>query len=336
MLPPQLSRLLQLVQPLLLASTLLAAAPAHSAVVETTPEKFGAKGSPADDTLAIRAAMAFCAGKLPAGTTGCRIVFGGDYLSGPLRINSSSLELRIDGQLSMLPRDLYLKWDANPLGPFLTNVGQQVDLKIHGSGLMAGQGPAWWPCKQSGCPRPHLMTFGAVRGLSIGPLRMQDPANHFIEVSDCEGVRVDSIHAHAPNDSPNTDGINFYGGHDQQFSNSVVHNGDDCVSVVPSGDPASVLCVTQPEKCHGGDLIVKNISCLGGHGISIGSVRHGTITNTTFSNITLTSEPNSTQAVFSSGGECSGMFCHAFVVLVYVPAFSINSDCPLLVTAMGS
>jgi hypothetical protein len=58
----------------------------------------------------------------------------------------------------------------------------------------------------------------------------------------------------------------------------------------------------------GGDLIVKNISCLGGHGISIGSVRHGTVSNTTFSNITLTSEPNSTQAIFSSGGECNSMF----------------------------
>ena len=144
------------------------------------------------------------------------------------------------------------------------------------------------------------MAFGGVHGLTIDGMRLQNPPNHFIEVSDCIGVRVRNLHSEAPNNSPNTDGINFYGGSDQLFEDSVVHNGDDCVSVVPTGDPASVLCVTQPERCHGGSVIIRNISCLGGHGVSIGSVRHGTISNTTFENITLTKGP--TQALYSSGG----------------------------------
>ena len=39
-------------------------------------------------------------------------------------------------------------------------------------------------------------------------------------------MRVVGLHAEAPNTSPNTDGINFYGGSDQLFADSFVHNGD--------------------------------------------------------------------------------------------------------------
>ena len=90
-------------------------------------------------------------------------------------------------------------------------------------------------------------------------------------------MRVVGLHAEAPNTSPNTDGINFYGGSDQLFADSFVHNGDvshhdiagiwvaffsrcqrypcrqDCVSVVPAGDPQSAQCVNEPQTCRGGD-----------------------------------------------------------------------------------
>ena len=120
---------------------------------------------------------------------------------------------------------------------------------------------------------------------------------------DCTNVRVKELIATAPNNSPNTDGMNFYGGHDQSIVDSVRHhsplpgqhqhnnlpnaeaplswavqvitNGDDCISVVPTGDPATPRCVLHPEQCAGGDLIVHNVTCKGGHGFSIGSVRHG-------------------------------------------------------------
>jgi hypothetical protein len=55
----------------------------------------------------------------------------------------------------------------------------------------------------------------------------------------------------------------------------VISNGDDCISVVPTGDPASAKCVLHPEQCAGGNLLVHNVTCKGGHGLSIGSVRHG-------------------------------------------------------------
>ena len=47
-------------------------------------------------------------------------------------------------------------------------------------------------------------------------------------------------------------------------------------------------------------MIIRNITCDGGHGISIGSVRHGTIANVTFDTVTLNSGP--TQNLYTSGG----------------------------------
>ena len=97
------------------------------------------------------------------------------------------------------------------------------------------------------------------------------------------------------------------------------------MSVVPAGDPQSAQCVNEPQTCRGGDgtrhrqpfaplhtslstarsvccfaVIIRNVTCDGGHGISIGSVRHGTIANVTFDTVTLNSGP--TQNLYSSGG----------------------------------
>ena len=41
---------------------------------------------------------------------------------------------------------------------------------------------------------------------------------------DCTDIRVKELIATAPNNSPNTDGMNFYGGHDQSIVDSVRHH----------------------------------------------------------------------------------------------------------------
>ena len=142
--------------------------------------------------------------------------------------------------------------------------------------------------------------FHGVRDLHIGPLRIRDPPNHFIQVDECHGVRVDGLQATAPPASVNTDGINFYGGNDQSIRNSVIENGDDCISVVPTGDPSSYQCQAHPETCVGGNVLAENVTCRHGHGISIGSVRHGTVKNVTFRSITLTG--GITQGRYATGG----------------------------------
>lgn len=60
----------------------------------------------------------------------------------------------------------------------------------------------------------------------------------------------------------------------------------------------------EPEllACRGGNVVVRNVSCLGGHGASIGGVRHGSVTNVTFQNMTMTKEAGSTQGEYTTGG----------------------------------
>ena len=76
------------------------------------------------------------------------------------------------------------------------------------------------------------------------------------------------------------------------------------VSVVPTGDFYSYHCEAFPASldCSGGHVVVRNVTCLGGHGISIGGVRHGSVRNVTFENMTATGEKGSTQGKYSTGG----------------------------------
>ena len=48
-------------------------------------------------------------------------------------------------------------------------------------------------------------------------------------------------------------------------------------------------------------MIVRNVTCIGSHGVSIGGIRNGYVSNVTFSNITATGVPFDTQGKFSPG-----------------------------------
>eukprot|EP00040_Diaphanoeca_grandis_P042800 m.266005 g.266005 ORF g.266005 m.266005 type:complete len:409 (+) comp64904_c0_seq1:247-1473(+) len=270
----------------------------------TTPESFGAFGDGvANDWVPIQHAIASCTNHET-----CVVVFSKQYLSGPIEVNSSGVTLEITGSLFMLPH-ANVAWKIPTPAFIATGISGVRDIRITGTGVVGNAHPnnvtSWWDCKFTGCWRPHLIVLADALGVVIdGGLHLQNSPNHHIEVDNCTGVRVDGINISSPIASPNTDGINFYGGNDQSFTNSVVKNGDDCVSVVPigeftdpcvNGDPAVV-------SCRGGNVVVHNIMCEGGHGISIGGVRHGTVTNVSFSNMTATGGKGNTQGKYSTGG----------------------------------
>ena len=279
-----------------LACVLVAISPS----VVITPEAYGAKGDGvADDSEPIRQAVSFCAGDAP-----CSVLFAQSYLSGPIRINSSGVTLNVTGSLSMLPRARFPLAAAH--GGFITNdnLVATSELRITGGGRIASTKPdAWWTCKILGCSRPHLINLGNVSGVRIDDIALADSPNHHIEVSGCRHVRIDGITIDAPHLSPNTDGVTFYGGDDQSLTNSRISNGDDCTSVVPVGEWLPE-CVGSPElpQCRGGSVVIRNVTCIGGHGLAIGGMRHGTVSNVTFSNITATGARGDTQGKYSTGG----------------------------------
>lgn len=284
----------------------------------TTPEAHGAIGDgKANDWAPIQAAVASC-GTQPTGTP-CRVVFAARYVSGPIVVNTSWTTLDVRGSLAMLPKKDY---PQQPQTPFITNAngdesqcrtrygGYRVclqGLRVTGGGVVSSTSPwDWWTCgllHLPNCWRPHLLVASAVDGVTVDNITFADSPNHNIEVDSCVGVRVSNFHTTEPHFSPNTDGINFYGGFDQSLTDSVISNGDDCVSVVPIGEGTDE-CARQPESlpCSGGNVVVSNVTCIGGHGISIGGVRHGSVRNVTFENMTATHEATSTQGTYSPGG----------------------------------
>lgn len=155
------------------------------------------------------------------------------------------------------------------------------EISLQGGGLIDGRGEKWWnlPCKPhkgingtsmpGPCDSPTAIRFFMSSNLSVEGLRIKNSPQFHFRFDNCSDVHIESIFITAPALSPNTDGIHIENTNDVRIYNSVISNGDDCVSI-GSG-------------CYNVDI--RNITCGPGHGISIGSLgNHNTracVTNVT-------------------------------------------------------
>ena len=252
------------------------------------PQQYGAKADGvANDTAAVRAAAAACASH-----GGCILAFrGGAFLTGPFRLPNAT-ELLVDEGASIVaaPRSW---WE--PAG--WTGAAQRVrgmlalisaegaeDVVMRGSGSIVGQGEAWYKNKTAR-QTPGLVMLQSVRRLRIGSLHFINSPDFNLLLMDCVSVRVTGINISAPHDSPNTDGVDFGGGSDLSVTDSVISNGDDCVSVVASSRTGPPHPGHWPAESFGGSVVVRNLTCIGSHGVSVGSVRHGVVTNVTVEDV---------------------------------------------------
>jgi polygalacturonase len=325
----------------------------HLAEIVVTPEEFGAVGDgKANDWVPIQQALAACYDVVYNATApnSCRVLFSKSYLSGPLIIKSSrtTLDVATGATLGLLPRPDYeiacpqtsctfistesVNPDApgkegcrtvypNPNAP---TDGYKVclsDVTLTGGGTIDGgstwEPNSWWLCGRLdlSCWRPKMAYFGYIERFTVnGSLTvLRAPASHMRMYGNV-GSRISGLTLNAPYDTRNTDGINVYGGFDTLMENTVIDNGDDCVSFVPAGEwiPGNVshvvgdFCFKDPSNvlCSGGHAIVRNFTCNGGHGLSIGGIRHGSVTNVTFSNITATGGQLGCTQDAQAGGGC--------------------------------
>ncbi|KAK6260381.1 Glycoside hydrolase [Theobroma cacao] len=141
-------------------------------------------------------------------------------------------------------------------------------MSLQGGGLIDGRGQKWWdlPCKPhkgknrtalpGPCDSPIALRFFMSSNLTVKGLKIKDSPKFHFRFDGCQNVHVESLHITAPALSPNTDGIHIENTNGVEIYNSVISNGDDCISI-GSG-------------CH--DVDIKNLTCGPGHGISIGSL----------------------------------------------------------------
>ncbi|CAI5516668.1 unnamed protein product [Closterium sp. Naga37s-1] len=126
------------------------------------------------------------------------------------------------------------------------------NLVVAGKGYLDGAGRAWWGKGK----RPMLMHFSDCRNLLVSGITYRNPGKIHMKVKTSTGVMIRGVRTLAPWNSPNTDSISISSSSNVVIKDSRLESGDDGVGIV--GMTRNVL--------------VQNVTCINGHGISIGSL----------------------------------------------------------------
>jgi len=171
------------------------------------------------DTAAVRAAVAEC-GAAGGGT----VLFsaGRTFLTGPFNV-SNNTELRVEGTLLGSPNNTgyvlmdFLNWygpdppqklaraaaradpDTREWAPFIGS-WYSSNISITGSGVIDGNGAAWWACAGNmslfpcaGYPRPHGIRFVGGEGFSISGVTIQNSPMWQVHLAWVSNVHVHDV-----------------------------------------------------------------------------------------------------------------------------------------------
>ncbi|KAF9671862.1 hypothetical protein SADUNF_Sadunf12G0094100 [Salix dunnii] len=133
-------------------------------------------------------------------------------------------------------------------------------LMVDGGGKFDGQGEAWWKAcndNDSACSnRRQALHFNKCNGLRLRNLHHVNSQRGHISINACDDVQVSNLQILAPDESPNTDGIDISGSNHVNIQDSFIGTGDDCIAI---NGFSTYINVT-------------GVKCGPGHGISIGSL----------------------------------------------------------------
>ncbi|XP_068331809.1 polygalacturonase At1g48100 isoform X2 [Pyrus communis] len=228
---------------------------------------YGAVGDgSADDTAAFRQAWkeacAVESGVVLAPSDYCFKITS-TIFSGPCQ---PGLVFQVDGVL--MPPDGPETWPTkDSLNQWLVFY-RLNQMTFTGTGTIEGNGQKWWdlPCKPhrgpkgstlpGPCDSPAMIRFFMSSNLVVRGLRIQNSPKFHMKFDGCEGVLIEKISISSPKLSPNTDGIHIENTKSVAIYDSMISNGDDCISIGTGCANVDIMGVT----------------CGPSHGISIGSL----------------------------------------------------------------
>ena len=158
-------------------------------------------------------------------------------------------------------------WQANSFKQIFQNattffqLGGE-DVNVYGGGTLDGNGQIWYDlyAEDIYILRPVLFGTVGLKGGSISNLQFRYSPQYYNWVANSSNVVFDNIDisgfSKTKNVAKNTDGWDTYRSDHITIQNSVVNNGDDCVSFKPNST----------------SILVQNMYCNGSHGISVGSL----------------------------------------------------------------
>ncbi|RZC86898.1 hypothetical protein C5167_030250 [Papaver somniferum] len=215
---------------------------------------FGAKTDGTDSTKPFLQAWSLaCSSEKPA----TMWIPRGTYLlkktafSGPCR--SKRVTVQVDGRIQA-PTDF---WFIGNSGSWI--LFQGIDgLTING-GILDARGSHLWNCRRYGanCPQGATsLSLSSVKNGIVNGLISVDSQRAHMSVNGCNNLRVRRVTLIAPDQSPNTDGIDIQSSTAVTIVDSSIRTGDDCIAIGPGTK----------------NLMVQRVGCGPGHGISIGSL----------------------------------------------------------------
>ncbi|WCJ26878.1 Pectin lyase-like superfamily protein [Euphorbia peplus] len=267
---------------------------------------FGAAGNGVkDDTQALKMAWdSGCHSESPAVIlvpAGYTFLIKPAIFTGPCK---DGLVFQIDG--SIIAPDGPKAWPKNVSKKQWLIFYRINGLSIQGQGLIDGRGDKWWnlPCKPhkkgingtrllGPCDSPVALRFFRSSNLRVEGLKVKNSPQFHFRFDVCENIEIEMLTVTAPSSSPNTDGIHIENTNNVHIYNSVISNGDDCVSIGAG--------------CHNVDI--NNITCGPSHGISIGSLgsgnSHACVSNITVTNSVIKQSDNGVRIKTWQGGHGS-------------------------------
>ncbi|CAH9137065.1 unnamed protein product [Cuscuta epithymum] len=176
------------------------------------------------------------------------------------------------------------------------------DMTFNGTGTIEGHGQKWWdlPCKphrgpkgstlRGPCDSPALIRFFMSSNLVVSGLRIQNSPQFHLKFDGCDGVEIYDLSISSPKLSPNTDGIHVQDTTRVRIYDSVIANGDDCISI---GSGCS-------------NVEINAVTCGPSHGISIGSLgvhnSQACVSNVTVTNSVIKESDNGLRIKTWQGG----------------------------------
>ncbi|KAK7404230.1 hypothetical protein VNO78_04938 [Psophocarpus tetragonolobus] len=130
-------------------------------------------------------------------------------------------------------------------------------LIINGGGQIDGGGYVWWnSCKGESCGRPTALHIHKCNNFQLHDTHHLNSAKNHISINSSNNTHIFNVTITAPQDSPNTDGIDISQSSHILIQHSTIATGDDCIAI----------------NTHTSNINITGVTCGPGHGISIGSL----------------------------------------------------------------
>jgi polygalacturonase len=198
---------------------------------------------------------------------------------------ASKMDLHLDAGAMIKAPDSITAWglpdpntasqqDVDAFGPGAVIYGSNLtDIAITGSGTIDGSGQLFWiwsdkaarryPPDRLIYPRPRLISFRTCKRVHVDGVTLENaPMYHLSVGTRSEDILVENVRVFAPGDAPNTDAIDP-GGTRIIVRNCEIDTGDDHVAIQGGSH----------------DVLIEDLTCLHGHGISIGSSTTGGVSH---------------------------------------------------------